>query len=280
MNSDAITDALVSARDTITKATQARPSASAAPVLAAIDAALALPPGRLFHTTHIGHDLKEPLSSMSMAVACLRKMSRDTDPSMTKLLDALERSLSRMTDAVLDVCTLHELAQQGIEWTPRPTMLPEVVRHAASSMDHELRTRGIDITVNVPELSAICDATKTAEALRKMMSAGIKFIGKNGTLAVEGSREGPRVCIRVMADVSLRGYVPPPSSPPISPAWADQAAQTPGLGIALSVAKALTELQGGAFGIDDSATGKRTTWMTLALASADESRGRSKEEQP
>ena len=194
---------------------------------------------------------------MTMGLAFLRKIVPRDDASIARVVEALQRSITRMNRTVTDLSTFYEIEEGAITLEPRPTALADLIEAVAAPCADEIRRRGVALEVEPGVLGAErvrCDPDKTSEILARVVVEAVEVAAPDGRLRIaleSANGAGVRVVVEAHAAEAL----------PL----ADGEAAEPPPTVATALARALAELQGGGFGASRAASGE-TYWMSLPLA--------------
>ena len=159
---------------------------SAALVLHDLDRRLALERLRLEVSHHVNHELRNPITSVVMALRLLEETSAVSDGDGRKILGiALSSSkhLQRMVDDLLDV-TRSETGKLRVE-IQRVALTP-LIEDCAASARALASSRGIALETRVEaELAAKADAVRVRQILTNLIDNALKFTPEGGRVVVE-----------------------------------------------------------------------------------------------
>jgi len=185
----------------------------------------------------IAHQSKTPLASIRMTAETLDsregEVIRAQSDRLTFLFDALVK-LSRCECGLIDG-----------NLNPRENSVEELVCRAVSDALPAAERRGIDFTADLEEgLTALFDPRWTAEALFNLCDNAVKYAPENSVVTVTAKDLGTSVRI----DVSDRGPGVPESER--NEIWkrfhrGANAGTLPGVGIGLTLTRAIVTAQGG-----------------------------------
>ena len=194
----------------------------------------------------LAHELRNPLAPIRNAVQLLKTHDAAVDPAA--LTQMLERQLSHLVRLVDDLLDVSRVTRGKIELKRETTDLRQVVAHAIEVVQPQFDDRRQTLEVRTPpQVAAVrADATRLIQVVLNLLANASKFSpeGSHVVLAVE--RAGEEWTVRV----SDRGQG---IAPELLPRVFDLFIQGErsldrtegGLGIGLSLVKALVELHGG-----------------------------------
>ena len=218
----------------------------------------------------VSHDLKNPLSSIVMATALLKGAPSivDSPPRVQKFVTTISRAADTMNTLIGDLLDLTSIESGNLGVTCSPNEVSDILQScleilapvaSAKSIRLECATDGAGIWV-------LCDAPRTSQILSNIIGNAIKFT-PNGekvridveTIAGEArftvSDTGPGIPEESLSHIFDR-Y------------WRASQERRTGLGLGLSIAKALVEGQGGRIWVESRLGKGSTFFFTLRAAQA------------
>ncbi len=194
----------------------------------------------------LGHELRNPLSPIVTSLQLVRL--RGGQPSFGRELDVIERQTRYLVRLVDDLLDVSRITQGRVRLETERIETAEVVARAVEMARPLIEQRAHQLYVTVPAdgLGLEADAQRAAQVLANLMINAAKYTEPGGRIAVEGSREGADVVVRVRDNG--RGI-----AAELLPRVFDlfvQGSRSPdrregGLGVGLSVARSIVELHGG-----------------------------------
>ncbi|NLD71043.1 MAG: PAS domain S-box protein [Limnobacter sp.] len=200
----------------------------------------------------LGHELRNPLAPISYALALVEQP--DAKPElvarMHELIARQVRQISRLVDDLLDV---GRIVHDKIRLTLHPLPLRELVAQAVETAATQAAARGQQIEFDAGDAADVWvdgDSARLLQVIGNLLGNAIKFTPTDtGRIAVELARTGRGVEIRVRDNGP---GIPPDQLSAVFEMFAqrdvDGTASTDGLGLGLSLARALVELHGGTIG--------------------------------
>lgn len=142
----------------------------------------------------LAHDLKNPLTSATGAVALARSLGTELSTTQREaLLDGLDRSLRRMFELVTSVLDLQR-AEEGLVAQPGPLRLDELARAVVDDFREMAARKRLAIeVVGRCQGEVINDRLLLREILDNLVSNAVKY-----------SRPGDRVTVEVVEDAVVR----------------------------------------------------------------------------
>lgn len=140
----------------------------------------------------LAHDLRNPLSVMKMSVDLIKHSSKDTtisDPSITKRIDLIEKSIDRISHQVDDVLGYVRLS-------------PLKIQHVSlfHSIQNSLKKINVphDIKVTLPknDLRIDCDIVKLDAVFINLLVNSIQELHEGGEIEIQISEQGDAAIIK------------------------------------------------------------------------------------
>lgn len=223
----------------------------------------------------VAHEFRTPLSALAASIELLRDQAPDLNAAeLHELLTSLHLgiiSLQTLVDNLLEGASI-EVGRFRVY--PRPTDLGRIINEAVQLMQPLLDKRGQRIVLTLPGAAVApivqADLRRTEQALINLISNASKYGPDGVDVEVSATVEGKWARVAV-AD---RGPGVPPEL------WQDlfrrfrrtdpeTGEAQYGVGLGLSVVKAVIEAQGGAVGIENRSDGESQTgavfWFTLPI---------------
>lgn len=214
----------------------------------------------------LSHQLKTPMTSLSMSVNLLSERLRGLEPAEAELVaiarescQALSRLTSELIDAARDVTP-------GLTLHPRRVDIVRLLRSALHPLVHQAREQGVDLVLPDAEqsLSVVVDPVKFPWVVTNITGNALRHTGRGGRVAIQAYRVGQTVQVNV-TDTG-RGIAPEDLARIFRPYVSlerEPSAETHGLGLA--VAKEIVEAHHGSIEAE-SEPGKGTTFRIRLLA--------------
>jgi PAS domain S-box-containing protein len=218
---------------------------------------------------NISHEFRTPLSALAASIELLLDQLPDLSlAELQQLLNSLHlgiRSLQTLIDNLLEGASIET---GHFRVFPRPTSLRDIIDEAIHMMQPLLDKYGqhlvVDVSPDLPQVQA--DPRRTAQVFVNLISNAIKYGPAEAVISVNAIEENSEVKISV-AD---RGPGIPPEQVSlvfrrfVYLGTGDERAQY-GIGLGLSVVKAIIEAQGGQVGVANRPGGGAVFWFTLPV---------------
>ena len=197
--------------------------------------------------TNVSHDIKTPLTSIINYVELLKRENFE-DPKIQNYLQILEEKAFRLKTLTEDVVEASKVSSGNIKLEKMNLNLVELVNQTYAELEEKFTDRNLHLVVNLPEEPAIifADGRRMWRVLFNVFNNAAKY-----------AMEGTRVYVDLMTvGQEIRFTLKNVSEQPLNISAdelterfirGDLSRSTEGSGLGLSIAKNLTELQGGTF---------------------------------
>ena len=201
---------------------------------------------------NVAHDLRTPLTSMR-GNAELALARGDDGACREALADCVERAdeVLRLLRAVMEVSE----AEAGmLRLEKAPCDLGELARGAGDLYDDVAQSKQITLTIDAPAVAVLADATRIRQVIANLLDNAVKYTPEGGRVSVSVE------ALEAEAVLTVRDSgpgVPEAEQPRI---WerlyrGDQSRSQSGLGLGLSLVRAIVEAHGGRVGMSNAAEG-------------------------
>jgi signal transduction histidine kinase len=217
---------------------------------------------RRVQAEHIGfltHELRNPLSTATMACARLRKKP-ELVAAAGDTLDMLDRSLNRLSGHIDALLLTQRLDANEVESRPTVTRLGPILADATRAAALEASQKGIELASRYdPDIELHIDSGLTTSALQNVVDNAVKFTDR-GRVEVVTENLADRVLIHVydncdgLSDEELKTIFEP---------FKRAHSEKPGTGLGLAIARRALEAQGGEIGAESRADRGCHFWLTL-----------------
>jgi len=206
----------------------------------------------------LSHELRNPLGAMVTATSLLRANGA-ASPEIGKFVTILERQSQQMTRLLDDLLEASRVTQDKIDLKTTALDLNEAVREATDAIRDQMQANGVALEVEIdPQpLRIVGDPARLQQIQVNLLSNAAKYTPRGGHVRVSTGREGAWAVIRVSDDGA---GIPPDMLESIfdlfvqSRRTLDRAAG--GLGVGLTLVRALVSLHGGTVSASSGGEGK------------------------
>ncbi len=215
--------------------------------------------------TNVSHDLKTPLTSIINYVDLLKKVEIPSEKAR-EYIEVLDRKSQRLKKLTEDLVEASKASTGALTVEREKLDFGQLVRQAAGEYEEKLTGRNLSLVADLPEgpLTVLADGRHLWRVLDNLLGNCVKY-------ALEGTRvyltltrwDGNAVltvknisadALNIPAEQLMERFV-----------RGEESRTTEGSGLGLSIARSLTELQGGAFSLSvDGDLFKATVRLPLA----------------
>lgn len=193
---------------------------------------------------HVAHDLRTPLTRLRASAETALRADRSSDEYRSALADTVEESerVITMLDALMD---LAEAETGTMALHVQPMDLASVVRDAAELYDDVADAKGVRFATTIPDRLEIAgDRNRLAQAIANLLDNAVKYTPSGGHVSVAAAADDAGALVTV-SDTGIG--IEPDEMPRI---WerlyrGDRSRSERGLGLGLSLVKAIAERHGG-----------------------------------
>ena len=197
--------------------------------------------------TNVSHDLKTPLTSIINYVD-LMKRENPTDPKIQEYLRILDEKSQRLKVLTEDVVEASKASTGNIKLEMNDIDFVEMVQQVIGEFEEKFQERNLTMMVHFTDEPSIiyADGQKMWRVLENVFGNVVKYAMEGTRVYAEISNQNKKVIF------SLKNISAQPlnfSADELTERFirGDVARNTEGSGLGLSIAKSLTELQGGEF---------------------------------
>jgi PAS domain S-box-containing protein len=214
----------------------------------------------------VAHDLRNPLSTILLQTAALRRHGPEPERRSHKVEDAIHTAATRMNQLIQDLLdvALMESGQMTIKRarrSPRELIVGAVdmLRPLASSCGLELR---VDVEDDVPDV--LGDQDRILQVLENLIGNAIKFTQPGGSIVARASQADRGVLFWV---TDTGGGIAAEHLPLVFDRfWQATRTSRLGAGLGLPIAKGIVEAHGGRIGVESTQGRGTTVWFTIPQA--------------
>jgi PAS domain S-box-containing protein len=219
----------------------------------------------------LSHELRNPLAPIANATHVLERVPPGSEQA-TRARSVIQRQTQQLTRLVDDLLDLTRIERGKVVLKPELVDLREVVRRTCEDYRETVEQRGLQIHVTTPAgpVNVHGDPARLAQIAGNILHNAAKFTPAGGAITVAVGQSSNRAELRVR-DTGV-GLAPKDLVHLFEPfAQMEQglARTAGGLGLGLSLARGLIEMQGGTIAARSDGTGRGAEFVvTLPLAPA------------
>ncbi len=218
---------------------------------------------------NVTHEFRTPLSSLAASIELLLDQAPDLSAAeLQELITSLHLGILGLQTLVDNLLEGASIEAGRFRVYARPVELDEIIMEAGRTMQPLLNKYGQQLVINMPPHLPVvrADPRRTVQVLVNLLSNAGKYgsdqaeVSLTVTLAGNFARvsvadRGPGIPQEYRGELFRRFYYPTP----------EKGNTQYGLGLGLSVVKAVVEAQGGRVGVEDRPGGGSVFWFTVAV---------------
>lgn len=200
--------------------------------------------------TNVSHDLKTPLTSIINYVDLLKKQGLDS-PDAPSYLEVLDRKSQRLKKLTEDLVEASKASTGNLPVHLEQLGMVQLFQQALGEFEEKFEQSGLTVVPRFPqeELWIMADGRHLWRGIDNLLSNCNKYAQQGTRIYVDIFRQDGRAMLTIK-NVSRQQLNIPAQQLMERFVRGDESRTTEGSGLGLSIARSLTELQGGQFTID------------------------------
>lgn len=197
--------------------------------------------------TNVSHDLKTPLTSIINYVNLL-KTTDQPDPTAQQYIEVLDRKSQRLKKLTEDLVEASKASTGVLSVNREKIGMAQLLDQAMGEWEERLRERQLTVITNLPEGETwvYADGRHLWRVLDNLLSNCAKYAMEGTRVYIDLTRGKGQVCLSVK-NISREALNVPAERLMERFVRGEESRTTEGSGLGLSIARSLTELQGGQF---------------------------------
>jgi len=199
--------------------------------------------------TNVSHDIKTPLTSIINYVDLLKVGGLDS-PDAPGYLEILEQQSARLKKLTEDLIEASKASSGSMPWTPAPTDVNVLLSQALGEHEEALRAAGIEPILRLAEENPVilADGRLLWRVFDNLITNIRKYAQPSTRAYFTSQVDGGRAVI-TFRNISAEPLAVSGEELTERFVRGDSSRHTEGSGLGLSIARSLTELQGGEFAV-------------------------------
>ncbi len=209
----------------------------------------------------LGHELRNPLAPI---VTTLHIMSLRGQGTMEQERAVITRQVDHMVRLVDDLLDVSRVARGKIELRKEPVELADVVAKAIETAGPLIEERRHNLVLDIPATGLMIDADagRLTQVVSNLLTNAAKYTQIAGTIRVNATRSDHDVVLRVIDNgVGIAPEMLPRVFEMFTQAEQSSARAQGGLGLGLTIARALAERHRGELSVESAGLGKGSTFI-------------------
>ncbi|MDF2771025.1 MAG: Sensory box histidine kinase [Geminicoccaceae bacterium] len=198
----------------------------------------------------VSHDLRNPLSAITMCTRVLLEDPPGTETERRELLSAIDESAEWMNRLIQDLLDVTSIEGGRLSLEREPTDVVRVVEQAVGMFTNTARNRGVVLAIDIPEPPppVYADDERLVQVLANLLANALKFTGAGGrvTVQVECDAVGVRIAV-----IDTGAGIPAEHLPHLFDRYwqARRGAKQRGTGLGLAIARGIVEAHHGTISV-------------------------------
>ncbi len=200
--------------------------------------------------SNVSHDLKTPLTSIVTYVDLLKQEEINNDTAKDYIA-VIDRKTQRLTTLTHDLFEAAKASSGDMPVNLEKVNLNAIIRQALGEFDEKLQTAELNIRTNLPEQAVYikADGRLTWRVMDNLLSNVVKYALTGSRVYIDVEPSGDKVML-TMKNISAHELNIPANELMERFKRGDEARNSEGSGLGLSIANSLMDLQRGTFQID------------------------------
>lgn len=214
----------------------------------------------------VSHDLKNPLTAITLSAAQLRREVVRADATRSdRLLDSVERAAHRMTRLIVDLLAIAKIEAGQLRVLAAEIDARTLVDEAVEAIRPLAEHRSIELVVEGPAEVALvaCDRERILQVLENLLGNAVKYTPERGTIRVALELVGEHARITVADDGP--GIGADAIRHVFDRFWQGPGRTKPGAGLGLAIAKGIVDAHRGQMGVVSDVGRGSSFWFTLPV---------------
>lgn len=243
-------------------------------------AALALESARLYRVAQravqmrddvlgvVAHDLRNPLGSILLQAALLRRTGPDQDRRSRKPGEVIERAAARMNRLIQDILDVTSMDAGHLSILRTEIAVPQVIRDLVESQQALMAARQLRLQFDpgAEDLLVWADRERLLQVLENLVGNAAKFTPSGGSISI-GAQQRESDVLFWITDTGT-GIAPEDLAHLFDRFWQARKTERRGAGLGLAIVKGLVESHGGHVWVESRLGLGSTFYFTIAPAEA------------
>lgn len=193
---------------------------------------------------NVSHELRTPVSNVQVTLEALAS-GADEEPDLRgRFIQTALDETTRLSRLIKDLLDLGRLEAGITSLEQQPVNLRDLIDRAVRAMESRMRSRGVEISINVPEVQLYGDPERLLQAFLNVLDNAIKHSAPDSQVFISGKKEGVQIAVQIQ-DQGLG--ISESDLPHIFEQFytADRSRQGSGTGLGLAIARRIVEAHDG-----------------------------------
>ncbi|MBF6568943.1 MAG: hypothetical protein IVW54_08720 [Candidatus Binataceae bacterium] len=195
----------------------------------------------------LSHELRNPLAPIENALQLIR-LEGSENPIQQRARATIERQVGQLTRLLTDLLEVSRVTSGAVALQPDDVELAEILTRAVETSRPLIEQRQHQLVISIPDrpIALHMDSTRLEQVFANLLTNAAKYTDPGGQIRLTAERDGGQVVVRVSDNgIGIERALLPHIFEIFTQAQRGLARSQGGLGIGLSVVKALVELHNG-----------------------------------
>jgi light-regulated signal transduction histidine kinase (bacteriophytochrome) len=215
----------------------------------------------------ISHDLRDPLSSLSLNLLLIKKLlSEQSRTATAPTIGSMDRAVGQMTSLVQSLLEVSAIEAGSLKLSLQPTAAAQLLNDCVDIFNPLAAQRNIRLELKVPSEPVMIngDRDQLLQVCSNLLGNAIKFTPEGGSVELRLRETATRATIEVK---DTGPGIPPDDLPHIFDRfYRARAAKTRGVGLGLAIAKGIIDAHGGTIDVRSELGKGSAFWFTIPKA--------------
>jgi PAS domain S-box-containing protein len=212
----------------------------------------------------LSHELRNPLAPILMSLYVLKRRNGTDDPVLEQARAMIERQVMNLKRLIDDLLEVSRMALNRIDLHRETVDLSIIAARAVEDVRPLMQERGHEVTVTTEpgRLWVLADPVRLEQVVASLLTNAAKFTDPGGTIWLTIEREGDHAVVRVRdTGIGIAAEMLDRTFDLFAQADQGLARARGGLGIGLTLARALVTLHGGTIEARSEGAGKGSEFL-------------------
>jgi signal transduction histidine kinase len=146
----------------------------------------------------LGHELRNPLTAISMASQTIPYQARDFD-AMMRVAELLKRQTQQLSGIVGDLLDVSRIGTGKLRLQKTRVALKTIMGNAVDCLAASIEKRHHHLSITFPDKAIYlhADAVRLTQLIMNLLENAIKYTPDNGRISIAADKCGNEVCIRI-----------------------------------------------------------------------------------
>jgi signal transduction histidine kinase len=208
---------------------------------------------------NVSHELRTPVSNVHVTLEALESGADEEPELRSRFIRTALDETTRLSGLIKDLLDLGRLEAGVVPLEQQPFSLPNLINRAVRAMETRMRSKGMGISIDVPDVQIQGDPERLLQAVLNLLDNAIKHSVPDSIVFVSGQMESAQVAVEIR---DQGAGISESDLPHVFEQFytADPSRQGSGTGLGLAIARRIVEAHGGSISASSTGRGKGATF--------------------